>query len=83
MNNKGQVVNTASHILLWLVIIAIGVWLIWSATHTNTNKTVNLAGSAPQETTINKGFMSDLIEINLSCVPKGLVNKTYNNGVTK
>ena len=80
LNNKGQA-SIASHILLWIIAIGIIIWLVWSATHTNTTRTVNLAGSTPTETTVNKGFLSDLFEINFSCIPRGLINKTYNNGV--
>ncbi len=82
MNNKGQAdYRLASHIGLWIFAIGISIWLIYSATHTHTENNRYDSGSNPQETTVNKGFLSDLFELNFSCIPRGLINKTYNNGV--
>jgi len=81
LNNKGQTTHTALHIFWGFCFVCIIIWLVYSATHTHTEKTINLAGSAPQETNVTKGFLSELFELNLSCIPHGLINKTYNNGV--
>lgn len=34
-----------SHIGLWILVLAIGGWLVWSATHASTENTKNLPGS--------------------------------------
>jgi hypothetical protein len=82
MNNKGQAdYRLASHILLWIAVLIIGGCLIWSAFFKPSEKNIYSSGSLPQETTVNKGFLSSLFEFNLSCIPRGLINKTYNNGV--
>lgn len=82
MNNKGQAdYRLASHILLWIAVLIIGSCLIWSAFFKPSEKNIYSSGSLPQETTVNKGFLSDLFELNFSCVPRGLINKTYNSGV--
>lgn len=82
MNNKGQAdYRLASHILLWIAVLIIGSCLIWSAFFKPSEKNIYSSGSLPQETTVNKGFLSDLFELNFSCIPRGLINKTYNNGV--
>lgn len=40
-------VRTASHIGLWVIVIGIGVWLIYAATHTNTENNRYGSGTTP------------------------------------
>ena len=42
----------ASHIGLWFLVICIGGWLIWSATHTNNKKTANSFATGSKQSNI-------------------------------
>ena len=40
-------IRTASHIGLWIIIVGIGVYLVYSATHTNTENNKYGSGTIP------------------------------------
>ncbi len=40
-------VSTASHFGLWLILLAIGGWLLWQATHNSTENNRYASGSIP------------------------------------
>jgi hypothetical protein len=61
-----QPVNTASHILLWICVLGITVWLVWSATHSTTNNDKFAPGSAQ----ISPSFAGlRLFDLYLGCIP--------------
>lgn len=56
-------VNTASHVLLWVILLAIGGWLIYSATHSSTENNRYAPGSASYDVKITDWPLS------FGCVP--------------
>lgn len=51
--NMNEGVRTASHIGLWVAIIIIGIWLVYAATHTNTENNKYGSGTIPVSHTSN------------------------------
>ena len=72
MNEKGQI-STVSHVLLWIVIIGIGVWLIYSATHTNTENNKYAPGATVSDNHSSRWPLT--FDFNFSCVSQGLTDK--------
>lgn len=65
-----------SHIGLWLCVLGIGGWLVWSATHTTTENNKYASGA-----TINDNHSTRwpfTIDLNFSCVKQGLEPKNAN-----
>lgn len=63
-------IRTASHIGLWIIVAGIGIWLIYSATHTHNERNTFAPGSTSNENHIVRWPLT--IDLNLSCVPPGL-----------
>ena len=63
--SKGSLV---SHILLWIVILAIGVWLVYAATHTKT-KNDNFSGNAKQTNNYHVTRNYALVALDLALTP--------------
>ena len=72
MNNKGQA-STASHVLLWVFVIAIGAWLAWSATHAVTNNDKFAPGATVSDNHSQRWPLT--FDFNFSCVRQGLEDK--------
>jgi len=72
-------VRTASHIGLWICVFIIGIWLVWSATHTSTENNKYASGSNPIDYTSNGLRLVDKIELfNFSCAREGLKDAVTN-----
>lgn len=68
--------RTASHIGLWIAVIGIGIWLVWSATHTSTENNKYAPNSNPTDITHNGLRLADDINLfNFSCERHGLSDK--------
>ena len=69
-------IRTASHIGLWIVVIGIGIWLVYSATHTSTENNKYAPNSNPTDITHNGFRLVDSIDLfNFSCARQGLQDK--------
>lgn len=65
--------RTASHIGLWIAVVIIGIWLVYSATHTSTENNKYAPGSHPIDNTSNGIRLVDKIDMfNFSCAREGL-----------
>ena len=72
-----------SHILLWIVIIGIGVYLIFRATHSTTENNKYAPNSNPTDITHNGIRLADDISLfNFSCSRQGLQDKGGKNVTT-
>jgi hypothetical protein len=77
MDNKGQV-STVSHVLLWVVVAVIGVWLVWSATHSNNEKNNYQPGSSSSDNHSNRWPLT--FDFNFSCVPQRILQEQGDKG---
>lgn len=59
----------ASHIGLWIIVIGIGVWLVYSATHSTTENNKYAPGSASYDVKITDWPLS------FGCVPINVMDK--------
>lgn len=55
-----------SHILLWIIVAGIGIWLIYSATHTNTENNRFAPGSNSSDNHSTRWPLT--FDFNMSCV---------------
>jgi hypothetical protein len=66
MDNKGQAdPRLFSHIFLWIIVAGIGIWLIWSATHTNIENNKYAPGSTSNDNHSTRWPFT--IDLNFSC----------------
>lgn len=74
-NSKGQVTTSSvvSHILLWLVVAGIGAWLVYAATHTNTENNRYAPGANVSDNHSTRWPFT--IDLNFSCSRQGLMDK--------
>jgi hypothetical protein len=73
-------IRTASHIGLWIVVVLIGAWLVYSATHTSTENNKYASGSNPIDYTSNGIRLVDKIDLfNFSCAREGLKDEALHN----
>ena len=73
--------RTASHIGLWLCVVLIGIWLVWSATHNTSNK--YYADSKPTDIKHDGFRLVDRIDLfNFSCARGGLKDAISSNSKT-
>jgi len=70
MDNNGQSngPSIASHILLWIFMAGVGVWLVYSATHTK-NKTDTFTGNAKQTNNYHVTRNYALFALDLALTP--------------
>ena len=74
-NFKGQISTGSliSHIILWVVISGIGIWLVYSATHTNTENNKYAPGATVSDNHSSRWPLT--MDFNFSCVNQGLQDK--------
>lgn len=70
MDEKISKGSLASHILLWVVVGTIGIWLVWSATHSTTENNKFAPGATVSDNHSNRWPLS--WDFNFSCVRQGL-----------
>ena len=72
-------IRTASHIGLWIAVVSIGAWLVWSATHTKTEHNNYATGSNPVDIK-HEGirFVYKIDLLNFSCAREGLKDAIIN-----
>lgn len=70
MEEESPNLRKASHIGLWIMVILIGGWLVWSATHTRTmNKTDTFATGSKQSNIYHITKNYALASLNLALLP--------------
>jgi len=69
-DNKISHGSLASHILLWVVVVIIAIWLIYSATHTTTENNRYAPGATVSDNHSNRWPFT--FDFNFSCVRQGL-----------
>ena len=75
MNKKGQTTapSLVSHIFLWIIILGIGAWLVYSATHSNTENNKYAPGATINDNHSTRWPLT--IDFNFSCSRQGLEDK--------
>jgi hypothetical protein len=75
LSSKGQIstASMVSHILLWIVVIGVGVWLVYAATHSNTQNQRIAPGATVNDNHSTRWPLT--LDFNFSCVNQGLQDK--------
>lgn len=63
----------ASHIGLWILVLMIGGWLVWQATHTTTENNKYASGATVNDNHSARWPLT--LDFNFSCVNQGLQDK--------
>ncbi len=74
MDNRGQGdARLISHILLWIALVIVVAWLIWSATHGSTQNNRFAPGATVNDNHSTRWPFT--LDLNFSCVPKEIMNQ--------
>lgn len=71
MPEENSNARLVSHILLWVIVVVIGAWLVWSATHSSTQNNKYASGSSSSDNHSTRWPLT--FDFNFSCVPRELL----------
>lgn len=70
-------INVGSQVLLWVGLVAVAIWLIYSATHSSTENNKFAAGAESHDNHSTRWPFT--IDLNFSCVPKEFLRADKSN----